>query len=147
MYHIIINIHVFLSTVCLIISIVLIYSLLQGLRKQAKYNRYFLHMENAFILLLYSGLILGIILYFFLDSDKLKLINYIQAEKNMNLRFWAVEHFSFMLIALFFAQIGKIFTIKPIGDTFKFKYALFYYGVATFTSYLSTGLYLINKLL
>ncbi|RLD78269.1 MAG: hypothetical protein DRJ10_10635, partial [Bacteroidetes bacterium] len=94
----------------------------------------------------YLGLVLGIILYFFIEPDEnIGQLSMEQAQEAMSSRFWAIEHFSVMLFALMLAQIGKVFTIKAINSANKFKYALFYYGLATAITFISTGFYLYYK--
>jgi hypothetical protein len=104
-------------------------------------------MEVLFLVLLYLGLILGVILYFMLDPEsKPGMLSLQEAQENATQRFWAIEHFTIMLFALILSQIGRIFTIKNITDRQKFKYAIFYFGIATLFTFISTGIYLFHKI-
>ena len=146
MHQILISIHVWSSILFSFIAVVLLLSLLKGLLAKSEFAKTHIYLENSFIGLLYLGLVLGIILYFFIEADEnMGQLTVRQAQETMNSRFWAIEHFSVMLFALMLAQIGKVFTLKAINSKNKFKYALFYYGSATAITFISTGFYLYYK--
>ncbi|MBN1252406.1 MAG: hypothetical protein JXR51_03550 [Bacteroidales bacterium] len=146
MHQILIKIHVWSSILFLIVAIILCVISIIGFIKKSEFTKKHIFIENIFIALLYLGLILGIILYFFISPNKnLDGITYEIAQKDFNSRFWAIEHFSVMLFALLLSQIGKIFTKKSIKNQDKFKYAIFYYGAATLITIFSTGIFLYYK--
>ncbi len=145
MYKIFINIHVAASILFSIVAIILFLYLLRSLFKNIEYGKIHIILENSFIFLLYFGLVLGIILYFFIHPEQSTTISVEEAQKAMNSRFWSIEHFSVMLFALMLAQIGKIFTVRAGNSKVKLKYALFYYGSATLITFISTGFYLYYK--
>ena len=146
MYKILISVHVWTSILFVIVAIIVCLKSFNGLLYKKVYTRNNHRLEIAFIILLYLGLILGIILYFFINvQHKQKMLSYEEALENSEQKFWAIEHFCVMLIGLILSQIGKIFTGKSISDLNKFKYSLFYYGMATLITFISTGLYIINK--
>lgn len=146
MHQIIVTIHVWTSILFSFIAIFFIAYLIKGIVSKQEFKNIHIYLENSFIALLYLGLVLGIILYFFIEPDKnTGQLNMMQAREAMNSRFWAIEHFSVMLFALMLAQIGKVFTLKAIGSKNKIKYALFYYGSATAITFTSTGFYLFYK--
>jgi len=147
MYKTIIGIHVWTSIMFIIIAVILCIRILTALRNNRKYTKTDNRLEIIFIALLYLGLILGVVLYFMLDPEsKPKMLSLQEAQENATQRFWAIEHFTIMLFALILSQLGRIFTIKNIADRQKFKYGLFYYGLATLFTFLSTGMYLFHKL-
>lgn len=146
MYEPLITAHVWTSSLFVIVALVLNYIALRDLILKKQYSKYNNILELLFIILLYVGLVFGIVLYFFLaPENKTKMLSYQEALENANMRYWAIEHFCIMLFALILAQIGRIFTIKKISSFHKFKYALFYYGMATIITFTSTSLYLYNK--
>jgi hypothetical protein len=98
--------------------------------------------------LLYLGLLLGIILYFFIDTNQcLLILSRDELINKQNSQFWAVEHFSVMLFTLLIAQIGRYFASKAIISKDKFKYVLFYYGSSTLIIFISMAFYLYYKLI
>ena len=143
MYQVLISIHVWSSVLFSLIAIIMYFYLIKGIIQKQEFTKKHIYMENSFITLLYLGLILGIILYFFMEPvNNTSQTSMEQAQKAMSSRFWSIEHFSVMLFALMLAQIGKVFTIKSIDSLHKFKYALFYYGSAIAITFISTGFYL-----
>ena len=145
MYETLINIHITASILFSITAIALCSYSAKAFITKTDFTKTHIFLENTFILLLYFGLILGIILYFFIHPDENMPITVEQAQKAMNARFWSIEHFSVMLFALMLAQIGKIFTVRATNPKDKLKYALFYYGTATTITFISTGFYLYYK--
>jgi hypothetical protein len=142
MYDVFINIHIWASMLFSLTAIVLCLYYIKSIITETEFSKIHLFLENTFIGLLYFGLILGIILYFFIRPDENVQITIEQARATMSSRFWSIEHFSVMLFALMLAQIGKIFTVRSTLSKDKLKYALFYYGSATLVTFISTGFYL-----
>ncbi len=142
MYSIFINIHVWASILFSLTAVILCLYYTKSIITAEEFSKTHLFLENLFIVLLYFGLILGIILYFFIRPDENVQITIEQARATMSSRFWSIEHFSVMLFALMLAQIGKIFTVRSTLSKDKLKYALFYYGSATVVTFISTGFYL-----
>jgi len=146
MYKIILNIHIWTSLLFLVVSLLLSFRLVKGFLKNETYTRNLVYMENAFIFLLYLGLVLGFVLYFLMEpSNKYEIDSVKQVNRILSLRFWSVEHFSVMLFALILAQIGKIFTSKSINDHAKFNYAMIYYGTATVATLISLSFFMASK--
>ncbi len=147
MYHLILNIHIWTSVLFIFISIVLTIMVTRGyFLKKELYGRNCIYLENSFILLLYLGLILGFILYFFMEpTNKYMIHSVADVNRILALRFWSIEHFSVMLFALILAQIGKIFTSRSVSHHAKFKYAMIYYGAATIATLTSMSFYLANR--
>jgi hypothetical protein len=131
----------------IVISIVLTVRVTRGFFiKKEIYGKTCIYLENSFILLLYLGLILGFLLYFFMEpANKYAITSVADVNRILSLRFWSIEHFSVMLFALILAQIGKIFTNKSISHHAKYKYAMIYYGWATIATLVSMGFYLANR--
>lgn len=51
------------------------------------------------------------------------------AMKNADLRFYAVEHFTLMLIAVILIHIGRVKTKRAVGSKAKFGTALLFFGI------------------
>ena len=76
-------------------------------------------------------LLTGLVLYFFLSPiTKMALSDFGAAMKNADLRFYAVEHLSMMLIAVVLVHIGRVKSKKAVTDTSKFKLATIFYLIA-----------------
>jgi hypothetical protein len=75
--------------------------------------------------------LVGIILYAFVSPiTKAAFSDFGAAMKNSDLRFYAVEHISLMLIALILVHIGRSKTKKAIGHWKKHRAATIFYGSA-----------------
>ncbi len=144
MYQLILHIHIWTSILFVVISIVLTVMVTRGFfQNKERYGKRCIFLENSFIFLLYLGLILGFVLYFFMEpANKYVVRSVADVNRILSLRFWSIEHFSVMLFALILAQIGKIFTSKSVSHHAKFRYAMIYYGAATLATLTSLGFYL-----
>ena len=146
MHNLLVHIHIFANAVFSLMAIILCYKSLLGYINGSSYSKTQVYIENGYLGLLYFGLLMGIILYFFYrQPDNLSEINLQELQKQQISRFWAIEHFSVMVFALMISQVGKIFTSKSISHREKYKYALFYYGVATMIILISMSIYLYFK--
>jgi len=76
-------------------------------------------------------LLTGLVLYFFLSPiTKLAMSDFGAAMKNADLRFYAVEHFAMMLIAVVLVHIGRAKSKKAKTDSAKFKTATIFFLIA-----------------
>jgi hypothetical protein len=76
-------------------------------------------------------LLTGLVLYFFLSPvTKLAISDFGAAMKDPGLRFYAVEHFSMMLIAVVLVHIGRAKSKKAKTDSAKFKTATIFFLIA-----------------
>lgn len=76
-------------------------------------------------------LLIGAVLYFFLSPiTKMALSDFGAAMKNADLRFYAVEHLSMMLIAVVLVHIGRAKSKKAVTDTGKFRIASIFFLIA-----------------
>lgn len=76
-------------------------------------------------------LLTGLVLYFFLSPvTKLAMSDFGAAMKDPGLRFYAVEHFSMMLIAVVLVHIGRSKSKKAKTDSAKFKTATIFFLIA-----------------
>ena len=76
-------------------------------------------------------LLTGLVLYFFLSPvTKLAMSDFGAAMKDSGIRFYAVEHFSMMLIAVVLVHIGRAKLKKAKTDSAKFKTATIFFLIA-----------------
>lgn len=81
-------------------------------------------------------LLTGLALYFFLSPiTKMALSNFGAAMKDPNLRFYAVEHFSMMLIAVILVHIGREKSKRAKTDLAKFRTASIFFLIAMMVIY------------
>ena len=85
----------------------------------------------AFISLMDLQFLTGLVLYFYLSPvTKIAFSDMGAAMKNPDLRFYAVEHLTMMLIAIVLVHIGRAKSKKAIPDVSKFKIASIYFLIA-----------------
>lgn len=88
-------------------------------------------MGIIFTSLMDLQLLVGLVLYFFLSPiTKFAFSDFGAAMKDTELRFYAVEHFLMMLIAVVLVHIGRAKSKKAATDAGKFKIATLFYGLA-----------------
>lgn len=139
-----IKFHVVFSVVFLITAVwVSLHSLISWMRKK-DYDGLANRLKNTFLTLLFIDLVLGIILYFFLQKPY-EVISAEQAMKLSNLRFWAIQHFSNMLFVVILSIIGNLFIRGAKSSNKKFKYSFVYFGVSTLIIIVSVGLFALRK--
>ena len=81
--------------------------------------------------MMYLQLITGLVLYFFLSRlTKMAFADFSAAMKDDNLRFYAVEHISLMVIAVALVHMGWVKSKKAKTDLSKFKTASIFYLIA-----------------
>ena len=88
-------------------------------------------MGIIFTSLMDLQLLVGLVLYFFLSPiTKFAFSDFGAAMKDSELRFYAVEHFLMMLVAVVLVHIGRAKSKKAATDAGKFKIATLFYGLA-----------------
>jgi hypothetical protein len=101
-------------------------------------------LRTVFLAALYIDLLLGIILYFFLQKPE-DILTPAEAMKYSSLRFWAIQHFSNMLFVVIISQIGSVFIKKTKKPAKKYKYSFIYFGISTLITLASVGLFALRK--
>jgi uncharacterized membrane protein YozB (DUF420 family) len=142
-YDLVINSHIFVSTVFILIAITVLVLSIRGWRQGKAYTKVDSNISIIFLIFLYVQLILGLLLYFVLGDNSGGANSLEEAAKQMSIRFWALEHFVIMIFALFLSQLGWVFIRKSRLDINKHKNTLFYFGISIFLIIISTGIGLI----
>jgi ABC-type arginine transport system permease subunit len=76
-------------------------------------------------------LLVGLILYFFVSPiTKTALSDFGMAMKNADLRFYAVEHFLLMVIAIVLIHVGRSKAKKATIELKKHRISAIYYGIS-----------------
>jgi hypothetical protein len=101
-----------------------------GLFGRAEWRRKDQMAGLIFTSLLNAQFILGLILYAISPIMRTALANFAAAMKDSTLRFFAVEHFSGMLLAIIIAQVGYSISKRAATDRGKFLRAAIAYTLA-----------------
>jgi uncharacterized membrane protein YozB (DUF420 family) len=144
MYNFFLILHSWNRWLVIIFAIVAIYQAIRGWQG----NKNFLQQDSLvggiFIGVLHLQVLIGLILYFVLSPvTQAAFEDFGAAMRNAELRFWAVEHSTGMIIAAVIAQVGRILSKKAPTDRQKHKRAFIYYTIA-FVLILITMPYLIR---
>lgn len=131
MYNFLLLSHSWLRWVVLILAVLAIYRNYEGFSTGRKWTATDKKFNTFFIGSLHLQLVIGLILY----SGVSPMMQGIMADmsasmKNKELRFWAVEHMTGMIIAVLIAQIGSIKAKKQVSDAGKFRTAFFWFLAA-----------------
>lgn len=75
-------------------------------------------------------LVIGLALYFISPIVEVALADMGAAMKDANLRFWAVEHLTMMIVAIIVITVGRISTKKAATDLKKHQRSAIFYAIA-----------------
>ena len=139
-----IKFHVLFSIAFLLVAVGISVHTLLGWKRNWSYGKFDQRLQNTFLILLYIDLVLGIILYFFLQKPH-EVISATEAMKYSNLRFWAIQHFSNMMFVVILCLIGSLFIRGTSISEKKYKYSFLYFGVSTLIIIVSVGLFALRK--
>jgi hypothetical protein len=77
-------------------------------------------------------LLMGLILYIFLSpSTKSAFQDFGATMSDQGLRYWAVEHVFWMVLALILMHVGRAISKRAVGATSKHRRAAIFFGLAT----------------
>jgi len=131
MYSGILVLHNTLRWVLLLSLAVTLFKYLAGWLGNKSWNKTDNVLGIVFTSLMDLQLLIGLALYFFLSPvTKLAMSDFGAAMKDADLRFYAVEHFSMMLIAVVLVHIGRAKSKKAKSDIAKFRIASIFFLVA-----------------
>jgi len=131
MYTVFLHLHDTLRWLLLAILLVTLVKYLVGWIGNQAWKKLDNILGIVFTSLMDLQLLIGLVLYFVLSPvTKMAFGDFGAAMKNADLRFYAVEHFVMMLVAVVLVHIGRAKSKKAKIDRNKFKTALIYYTIA-----------------
>ena len=89
-------------------------------------------LSASFIGGMHLQLLIGLIMYFATSPvvNEAMRMGMGNAMRDKELRFWAVEHITLMILAVVFAQVGRTISKKASDDSVKFRFQSIFYGAA-----------------
>lgn len=130
-YQIVLHAHSGIRWITLLLAIVVGVMSLIGLFSSGTYGKKDNILAASFVGTMHLQLLLGLVLYFFLSPiTDMAMKDMGGAMKDPELRFWAVEHFALMLLAVVAAQIGRTISKKAEDSSVKFRFQAIFFGVA-----------------
>jgi hypothetical protein len=104
-------------------------------------KREFISSDNRisvfFIIAMHTQFLVGLILYFTSPVTRAAFEDFGAAMKNGGLRFFAVEHFALMLLAVILAQVGRSRSKKAANSYAKHKQLAIFYSISLFLMLIS----------
>jgi len=137
-FHIVYSI-IFLIT---IVTITILYA--HRWARKIPYGRIDNRARKIFLYLLYSDLLIGIILYFFLQKPA-DIINTTEAMSYLKLRFWAIQHFSNIVFVTILCIVGNILIKRTLNSNKKLQYSFLYFGISTVIIIISVAYFALRK--
>lgn len=137
-FHIVFSI-IFLAA---IVFITIYYS--YGWIKGRAYDKFERRLRRTYLTLLFADLVIGIILYFFLQKPAGPM-NTAEAMNYLSLRFWAIQHFSNIVFVTILCITGNMLISRTPLDQKKYKYSVFYFGVSTIIIIVSVSLFALRN--
>lgn len=139
-----IKFHIIFSVIFLIAIVYITIHYIIGLINKREYGLKEKRLRKLYLTLLYADLIIGIILYFFLQKPA-EIMSTEEAMNHSSLRFWAIQHFSNIIFVVILCITGNLLIKKvPLSEK-KFKYSVFYFGISTVIIIISVGLFALRK--
>ncbi len=131
MYTGLLHLHNTLRWLVILVALVTLLKYFMGWFSQKNWKKTDTILGIVFTSIMDLQLLVGIILYFFVSPiTEAAFQDFGAAMKNADLRFYAVEHVSMMLIAVVLVHIGHARSKKSKTDRKKFGNALVFYGIA-----------------
>ena len=131
MYNAVLLLHSWVRWLVLIAGIVLVVRSAMGVGGRARWSATEERLAQAFLGGLDLQLLLGLLLYAVLSPFvRLAMSDVGGAMRDGDLRFWLVEHFAGMVVAVVVAHIGRKKISRAADDGSKHRTAVIYIGIA-----------------
>lgn len=138
MYQTFLYLHSYLRWVVLLLALVAIVKYASGLSSNKTFTEGDRKIGLFYMISMDVMLLIGLVLYLFLSPiTQAAFADFGAAMKEKALRFWAVEHFLGMIIALVLTHIGYSRIKKPSIDKNRFRTGLIFFGLSLLVMLLS----------
>ncbi|MEL6561244.1 MAG: hypothetical protein AAFQ94_23855 [Bacteroidota bacterium] len=133
MYDIFLSIHSWLRWIILLVSVVVIIKSLAGLFGGGEYKKLDNILAASFVGTMHLQLLIGLVLYIFLSPITTSAFqNMSEAMNTPEIRYWAVEHITVMILAVVAAQAGRSISKKSDDSIVKFRFQSIFFGISLF---------------
>lgn len=139
-----INFHIIFSIIFLLVIVYITIHFLRGYILKRDYGRVEDRLRITYLALLYSDLLIGIILYFFLQKPP-ETITTEEAMAYSDLRFWAIQHFSNILFVVILCATGNVLIKRMPQSAKKFRYSVLYFGISSVVIIVSVSLFALRN--
>lgn len=130
-YSIVLDTHSVIRWFVLVLAVIVVVKSMMGMFGKPKYGKVDNIIAASYVGVLDLQLLLGLILYIFLSPFTTAAFqDFGAAMKNPELRFWAVEHITMMLLATVLAHIGRSKSKKKSDYKAKFRIQAIFFTIA-----------------
>lgn len=133
MYSFTLFLHSWSRWLVLILAVIAIFKALAGWLGKQAFSKQDNLLGASFVGSMHLQLLLGLILYFFLSPmgfNAIQTVGMKEVMKSPLYRYWVIEHFTTMLLAVILAQVGRIQSKKASTNVIKHKKAFIFYTIA-----------------
>ena len=131
MYSFILNVHNIVRWAALLLAIIVTASSIYGWFGKRAWSPMNRRLAVFYTSAMDIQLLLGLLLYiFFSPKTQVAFQNFSAAMSSPELRFFALEHVFYMLLAVVFAHLGSVFTRKGQDDAAKHRRAVLWFGLS-----------------
>ena len=139
-----IKFHIIFSIIFLLVIVFISGWYTYGWIKNRPYGEFETKMRRLYLALLYSDLVIGIILYFFLQKPA-EIISTEEAMNYISLRFWAIQHFSNIVFVTILCITGNMLISRTPVHSKKFRYSVMYFGFSSIIIIISVALFALRN--
>lgn len=130
-YQIVLEIHSILRWVVLVLAVIVVIKSLMGMFGKPKYAKIDNIFAASYVGLLDLQLLIGLVLYIVLSPVTAAAFqDFGAAMKNPELRFWAVEHITIMILATALAHVGRSISKKKSDYKIKFRVQGIFFAIS-----------------
>jgi hypothetical protein len=131
-YTITLHSHSGLRWIALLLAVAVVVKSLIGLFGGGKYQKLDNILAASYVGTMHLQLLLGLVLYFFLSpiAAEARSAGFGVMMSESELRFWGMEHFVVMVLAVVAAQIGRSISKKAEDASVKFRFQSIYMGIS-----------------
>ncbi len=123
------HLHSSLRYVVLLLLIVAIFKALAGWLGRKEFTGVDNKLGSAVLGAVHLQIIIGFILYFISPTVEVAMADFGAAMKDPNLRFFAVEHVTLMLVAAVIITVGRVLSRKATDAVLKHRRAAIFYAI------------------
>lgn len=131
MYPFVLALHNLLRWLVIIAAVIVLVRTVLGLRGRRAWTALDDRMGALYLISMDLQLLVGLLLFFvFSPLTRAALMNMAAAMRDATMRFFLVEHFPYMLVAVILAHIGRVRVRKAAEDRARFRQTLLWIGLS-----------------
>lgn len=132
MHSTLVFVHSLLRWVVILFAVAAISFAIRGLAGKREFAKQDNRIGLLFTISLDLQVLLGLLMYFVVSPTTVWILDHFkEAMKDRELRFWAVEHATAMILALVLVHVGRVMVRRAETPKLKHRRALIFFGIGT----------------